>query len=549
MAYASSLTINNGTLGASQSWAISSELSSYKHTLVAKAGSYSKTIISNSTEKSGTWTPPLEWARVNTTGESIQVKFYLTTYNASGSQIGSVKDRLVIYDIPDSLIPSVSVVVSDAAGYKDTYGKYIKGKSKVKAVITGAGTYGSTIRSYRASFNGRAYTSASFTTNIITDSGSLSFNVRVTDSRGRQATASVTIPVANYANPSITAFKVSRCAAANGSGTSGAFLKVAFNSTVYALDNLNTAAYVLEYKKTTESEYTAVTLTDYANKYSVSGGLFVFAADTSSSYNVRLTITDELSSGSKTAIGASVFKLFSMFGKGLGFAFGKIAELAGVLDIAFQTKFSGGVMHPVLEANTDLNDVLIPNTYAGKNANSAGYLNIPFTSGTFTLTVEEAGDGGQIRQIITLCDKRISRVWERFYYGSAWGEWICTSDFGGKLLWSGGHYMNNSQIANLSEPISKQAHGIVLCWSWYDTGTGEASDNYFQYFFVPKYHITAFDGCSVSCNDYFSFMKKVLYVHDEYISGYLTNDDQGTDTLTGLAYNNKKMVLRAVIGV
>lgn len=548
MAYASSLTISNGTLGVSQSWSISSELSSYKHTLVAKSGSYSKTIISNSTTKSGTWTPPLEWANVNKTGTTVQIKFTLTTYTSSGSKIGS-RERILLYEIPDDVIPSVSIKVSDPTGYADkTNGNYIKNISKVKAVITAAGVYGSTIRSYRATFCGKTYTAADFTTDVIPTSGHPTVDVSVVDSRGRRATTSIEIPVIAYASPAITAFSVTRCADAEGNGTSGGFLKVSFSSIVYDL-LWNGAAYALKYKKTTDTEYTTVDLSAYDDHFTEENGVYVFAADSASSYNVTLTVTDDISSTSKTAIGASSYKLWSIFGKGLGFAFGKIAELAGVLDIAFQTKFTGGVMHPVLEANTDLNDVMIPNTYAGKNANSAGYLNIPFTSGTFTLTVEEAGDNGQIRQIITLCDKTISRVWERFYYGGAWGEWICTSGLAGKVLWSGASYMHGTQTINLSEPISKQPSGVVFVWGWYDYSKNETVNAEFHYFFVPKYHVANFPGKTVTMADYYVEVKKQLYVYDEQIVGYPTNDKEGTDTLTGLAYNNKTMVLRAVIGV
>ncbi len=553
MAIASTITINNGTLGVALAYSIKSESSAYKHTLTVstRSGKFSATILSNSTAKSGTWTPLMEWASDCITGSTFVVEFILTTYTSGGTKIGS-NYKTKVLTIPDSVIPSVSVSISDATGHSSTYGAYIQNRSKLKAEITASGVYGSTIKSIRSTFNGRAYTKASFTSYTIDDSGTLPLSVIVTDSRGRQAKASVDVSVLEYKNPSFTAFKVSRCADADGNGTSGEFLKMTFASNVHELNDKNTALYVLEYKKTTEDDYVSTTLTEYANQYSVSDGVFVFPADSGSSYNIRLTITDSLGSGTKTTIGASSFKLFSVFGKGLGFAFGKVAELAGVLDIAFQTKFSGGVMHPVLEENTDLDDVKIPNTYASNDSAAMGYLNCPVASGTFTLTVEEAGDTVQLHQILTTCRKEDSRRWERFFYQGAWGEWHCTTGFSGKVLWSGGtegYYMSSSQTVNLSEPISKQSQGVWLCWGWYNVGDADPVDAEFHYFFVPKQHTTLFDGASITISDYYVGVKKLVYVSDTQIKGSSNNDKAGTDMLTGLAYDNRRLILRAVIGV
>lgn len=553
------INLSSKTLGVEESWSIPDgewgvdswdHVSRYKLVATAGDGKYSVTLADNATAQEmisgGTWTPPLEWAELNTAGESIQIVFeqYWKFQNPDWL---SPTYETVIYHINDSVVPTVSVAVSDATGFESIFGAYIRAESKVDVVITAAGAYGSSIVSYKTTFDDKTYTADEFTTQVISGFGSLPLAVSVTDSRGRKATTTVTIPVKNYAIPTITALAVNRCADANGNGNSGNFLKVIFDSTVFALDNLNTASYVLQYKKSTELEYTAIELTDFENQYSVSGGVYVFAADSASNYNVKLVITDGLDVGSKTAIGASVFKFFSFLVKGLGMALGKMAELPGVFEIAFQTKLTGGLMHPTLSDQTNLDEVKIPNTYAGKSANVAGYLNCPVYSATFTLTVEEAGEAGQLRQIFTTCDKTERRTFERFYDQAAWGDWICTSSLGGKLLWSGNdddYFMSNTQTANLAEPISKQPTGAVFCWSL----AGQV-DAEFHYFFVPKHHIAAFAGKGVTMADCYAGMKKILYVSDTQITGVAANATSGTDQLTGLAYNNSRLVLRAVIGV
>ena len=144
---------------------------------------------------------------------------------------------------------------------------------------------------------------------------------------------------------------------------------------------------------------------------------------TDSAYSFTITVTD--SSGYSTAFGTLYGTLFTLdfLAGGRGAAFGKPAELEDVLDIAFQTKFTGGLLPLVLEPETDLNNVIIPNTYTGANISNNNYLNCPVTSGTFTLLVESCGESGQIKQTYTCCSKHKPERYSRFYYLSAWGPW------------------------------------------------------------------------------------------------------------------------------
>lgn len=541
----SGLTASNGTLGTAQTLTVTRYDSGFTHTITYKCGSASGTIVTKASGTSVSFTPPLTLASQNTKGTTVSITLTITTYTGDTS-IGT-NSVTITCGIPSSVKPSVSLAVTDAAGHFNTFGAYVRGQSKFKVVLTESGSYGSTITARKTTADGKTYTAASFTSGVVSGSGTLTISTTVTDSRGRTATASTTVSVLAYSQPKISSLTVNRCDASGNSSTSGAYLKVTFGSAITALNNKNAATYSVQYKKTGAASYTTKTLTNYSGQYSVSGGSFVFAAETASSYNIVFTISDAFTSAAKTATGSSIKKLWSALSKGLGWAFGKVAELENVLDIAFQTRHLGGFLHPVLEANTDLNDVVIPNTYISNAAGAAGYSNCPVASGTFSLLVEEAGTEGQIRQRLTTCSKTASRIYERFFYQGTWGGWLCVSDMGGKVLWSGTFYMQASHVINLAEPISKQPSGVVFVWSWYNDGSAVDSD--FHYFFVPKYHVANFDGQSVIMSDYYAEVKKTLYVSDTQVKGYLTNGQEGTDTLTGLKYNNKRLVLRAVIGV
>ncbi len=337
----STLTVSNGTLGTAQTLKITEKATSFNHKLTYKCGSASGYILGSSSATSSTlsqsWTPPLSLAAQNTTGTTISITFTLTTYNGSSS-IGS-NSYTKSFEIPTSVKPSCTVSVSDANGYASTYGGYIKGLSKFKIVVTPTTSQGSPISSYSTTANGVAYKVASFTTDVVKTVGTNTITATVKDKRGRSGSASVTANVIDYKKPSITLLKVSRTE--NGQGAN---VQVTFDSSVTALSNKNTATYKLEYKKSSASSYTAVTLSNYANNYAVSNGTYTFPAETGSSYDVKLTVTDKFDSGYKTTSASTAFTLMHWLKSGLGMAIGKIAEIEEYLDIGFKTRFRKNII-------------------------------------------------------------------------------------------------------------------------------------------------------------------------------------------------------------
>lgn len=421
----STLSVGNGTLDTEQTLTVTKQATGFTHTIVAACGSASKTIVTKSSSTSVKFTPPIEWASQNTTGTSVSVKYTITTYNGS-TDIGS-NSYTKTCSIPAKVKPSCVVAVTDPTGYKDTYGKAIKGLSKLSVVVTPTISHGSAIASYKVTVNGSTYNKSSFTTDALKSSGRWNVTAFVTDNRGRTSPpAAIGGEIYDYDAPVISKMTVSRCKEDGTSSSSGAFLAVKFAASVTSLDDQNAAIYTVQYKKTTETAYgDPIQLTDYNDQFSVSDGVYIFPADVASSYDVLLKVEDDFGDMKKAAVGSSIKKLWSSFKKGLGFAFGKIAELQGVFDIGFKTRFTGGILQPVLEANSDFNELKIPNTYTLKNAIDANYQNCPLTTNTTgTLTIEECGEVGQIRQICTTCSKNKPERYERYYYQSSWGEWL-----------------------------------------------------------------------------------------------------------------------------
>ena len=349
-----------------------------------------------------------------------------------------------------------------------------------------------------------------------------------------------------YANPRITNLSVVRCDSSGTATDEGQNGLVSFN---WACDK-TVSSIVIKWKLSSASTWTSTTVSASGTSGAVSKVIGSNELSIENTYDIHITVTD--SGGSSYTISSLTSMKFSIDFKsgGTGVAFGKAAEADNLAEFAYQAKFSGGIVQVALANGTDLNTVLTPNVYSGSNASSSGYSNVPFTSGTFTLRVESAGPSGQIKQTITLCDKTKARAWERFYYSSAWGEWKCIYDFSGTVLWSGGMYMTAGHTIALSETISSQQSGISLVFSEY--ADGAVINSSFTSFFVSKKLVATHSGAGhcfqMITSNLAYFATKYLYISDAKIVGHDNNGLTGTGA-NGITYNNKRFVLRYVIGV
>lgn len=109
--------------------------------------------------------------------------------------------------------------------------------------------------------------------------------------------------------------------------------------------------------------------------------------------------------------------------------------------------------------------------------------------------------------------------------------------------------MIGSQTVVLNELISKQAHGIVLCWAAYEDDETKPYDNF--YTFVPKSHIATKNGQGVlttmSTVGFGRIGAKYVYVSDNRITG--TDSNTGHGTSNGVTFDNRHWVLDTVVGV
>ena len=416
----SSLEVPEGTLGAAQTLTVVQNNTAYTHTIKYTCGSVSGVICENSSETSISFTPPLSLASQNKTGTTVSIAFEIETFS-NGESVGT-RTTTASYTIPESVAPSCVIAVSDINGFVDQFGDYIKGKSALSLLVTPSTAYGAAIVAYNISVDGATYTAAEATTDVLKTAGELTITATVTDQRNRTGTATQTINVLDYAAPIISALKVGRCNADGTSNSSGTYAKVVFSNEVTPLNDMNTAAYTLQYRKTSDTSYTTRTLTAFADVYSNDGATYIITSglDPASTYEFILTVADTFGEVSKTATCPSASKLWSILRKGMGFAFGKIAELDNVFEVAFLTKLTGGILHPVLDDGADLDAQTIPNTY--RLLASRTFTNAPEAQVNAILNV--TGDADALRQRFNVIDKTNPRAYERAFYNNTWGAWI-----------------------------------------------------------------------------------------------------------------------------
>lgn len=523
----------------------------FAHDLAYSFAGSAYVTIRNGVGASYSWTTP-DLASKIPSATSGTVTIRCITKN--GSTTVGTKTITMTLKVPTSVVPSISAVeaVEAADGLAAQFGAFVKGKSKIAVDISAAGAKGSTIKSYSTTLAGKTYTGGSFTTQEVGASGSLSMVTTVTDSRGRTAKKTTTLTVLDYSTPTISALQVYRVNAAGEDDQDGVYIAIRYAYAVASIGGKNTASMILEYKHTTAPEWEDL-LSGSALSADTTELPKTATFSTDYQFDIRMTVTDYFgASVVYVATLPSGAVILDIGADGESLSIGRVAELPGVFNVAWKTRLSGGLDCPVLKAGADFNDCTLPGIYSGDQVGDLGYVNAPDLGGdTFTLEVLPGGDATQITQRVTVTNKTVPKIFERFYYSDSWGDWVCISDFGNKVLWSGANYMTEVQTAVLSEPILAQPHGIVLVFSAYEDGA--AKDWAFSTHFVPKSQVANHGGSSHLFSGpnhalFGRFWGKWLYIHNDKIVGHVDNTKSGTG-VSGVAYNNMGVVLRHVVGV
>lgn len=319
----------------------------FTHTVRYEYGKRSGTIATGVTNGT-TWAVPLSFMNDVPNATKASGRIYVDTYSGS-TKVGTKYTGFTV-TVPASVKPTCSLTLTDVSGVGDIYGVPVQGLSRIEIAVKTTLAYGSPIASYVVSANGVTYSTATSTTDALKTAGSSPITVTVKDQRGRTGTASYTMNVLAYARPNITQLTVHRCDADGKENEQGEYVRAVFSAAVTALNNKNTAAYKLRYKKSTESEYTEIALGSLVNVYTVSNVAHIFAADSSSSYDVEVEVADRHGTTTRSTSASTAFTLMNWGADGTSMGIGKVAEKSNTLQIALDVEFIGKVSGAIFDA-------------------------------------------------------------------------------------------------------------------------------------------------------------------------------------------------------
>lgn len=286
---------------------------------------------------------PTTWYAHLPNSTSVTATATLTTY--SGSTALGTSTKTFTVSVASSIKPSISAFAAAPRSSNTTvsgWNVYVQGYSYVYLSATASAGTGASIVSYAFSGAGLSQTGTGTTANstVIDSSGSKTYTLVVTDSRGRTASSTVSANFLAYSNPVVSSLTSYR---SNSSGAQASIDGTYIHSTAVfsysAVGSNSLSVKKIEYKlHTTSSWTTGVSSATSGTGYTFGGGNIAIT----SSYDVKCTVTDSLgNSGTYTVLVPPIVG----FAVGLNndrARFGGPVEKAG-LQVDWDAEFNGVV--------------------------------------------------------------------------------------------------------------------------------------------------------------------------------------------------------------
>lgn len=332
------LSVNTVNFGGKVTINTNRASSSFTHRLWYKYGSTSWIEITPtaSVGASYEWTVPKDLMNQIPNSTSLSITVACDTYYG-GSYLGYDSAALTA-TVPttEDCYPTISGIAwSKTSSEPDTWPLTQNVSAGTMTMRGVAGAYGSTIKSYSLTFAGYSSTQSSLTVPNIASSGTLSAVAKVTDSRNRSFTKTVSFVVYTYSKPQAS-YSVYRCDASGKEDDSGEYMYVkatATYTTVPALSSGNAIAQLqVKYKQHSASNYAVINIT--------SGTAKIISMSSNYTWDWVIVVADKVSTVQYKGSIPTGAVVMDILANGKGVAFGKVAEGEG-LDIGWGMKVQG----------------------------------------------------------------------------------------------------------------------------------------------------------------------------------------------------------------
>ena len=283
-------TLADATIGAGTSVTWTPLDTTFKYKLTFSCGAWSYTtgfIVPNQlTPYTYSYTIPMSVCDQLPNSTTGTLTASLTTYTAGGVQVGVANSKTAVLTVPSSVVPTISSVTLEE-GTPSGFGVYVKSLSTVKATVSAAGAYSSTVANIVVKVGNNSYTANSSgvaVSEILQTYGSISVVTTVTDSRGRTATDTKTITVYDYFQPTIS------MSIAINSATN--VVTTTVTGSIAPVNNLNAKSLVIQRKRLSDDTVTTYTVNPLSSyNYSVTWTQTVADIGTES-YEYTAAVTD-----------------------------------------------------------------------------------------------------------------------------------------------------------------------------------------------------------------------------------------------------------------
>lgn len=364
--------------------------------------------------------------------------------------------------VPKNIVPTLDSITASERTSKIAEiipkGNFVKDKSTIRLEALGAkGAYGSTIVSTELSLGNLVVRApqGDFPANT---NGTVTATAKITDSRGRTASKSIQVHVANYYAPKILAFLANRA----GNGTNKTVISTVLANVSPLIingSNINRYSLKIQYSEKNSNRWLdAVNLTNETTEVinrQIDSGAF-YALD--KPYNLRLVIQDRLSDLADSVILIRSSEVLIALGNGR-IGFGGFPELKNQNEFFKATTMhsslnvEGGILSngkPIQEFAVTSKD--------GKSNKFTGDLNNLKTAGgyyAYRVTnspqgVDNTGyvnvitqDNNNCIQMYMPANKDV--MYMRRYYANSWSGWIAAC--GEVDTWHNANYQNNWRTA------------------------------------------------------------------------------------------------------
>ena len=448
----------NATLGnaCSVKWTPASASFRYKVVFALGEWSYTTGAIHPNTTSAYTYkgySLPLAVANQLPSAKTGTMTATLYTYSDSGAtkQVGDEASETFTVTVPNTTDtkPSVTMTLSPVHSLGSAFnGLYVKGKSKVKATLSGEGKYGAEVSSYRMYAMGKTYSASPYQSGYLTTSGSVTIEGRAYDSRGYYGSIKKDITVIPYSKPSLlpaSSEKAIICARCDENGNlseAGTYLKIKARRSYSKVKDGDTQKNfcTIRYRYRAESSSTFSSWITLLSKSTtttdtVDTKLADVVTDVQTSYVVQVGVADDV--GETAAIQFVIPTDFVTIDipekhKGRRIGVGRYAEDSNEDGIDVGLPIHGGMVDnltlgEMITATSaspiDLNNYKAAGNYYSPSADNSKYIsNSPYTDGGFSLTVREMQSVNMIRQ--ELFYGRTN--WQRHYNASTatWSDWL-----------------------------------------------------------------------------------------------------------------------------